>query len=93
MDIKTFCKKFAIWTAIIGAVVMTIFHVLFFKVIEATLFEEIAKRVVVSAGVIGILEVFAYTLSQLTYHILYDETTGKLKRKKKKDEALELDKA
>lgn len=61
-----------LWTAIIAAVIFAVFHILCFKMIEATMFEEIAKRVVVSAGVIGILEVFAYILAPLFWHIKYD---------------------
>lgn len=72
MDKKTFCKRFMLWTAIVAAVVFIIFHMVFFKVIEANVFEEIAKRIVVSAGVIGILEVFAYILAPFVWHMLYD---------------------
>lgn len=72
MDKKKFCKHFMLWTAIIAAVVFLIFHLVFFNVVEATVFEEVAKRVVVSAGVIGILEVFAYILAPFVWHMLYD---------------------
>lgn len=72
MDKKKFCKHFMLWTAIIAVVVFLIFHLVFFKVVEATVFEEVAKRVVVSAGVIGILEVFSYVLAPFVWHMLYD---------------------
>lgn len=74
MDKKKFCMRFMLWTAIIAAVVFLIFHLVFFNVVEATVFEEVAKRVVVSAGVIGILEVFSYVLAPFFWHMLYDGT-------------------
>jgi undecaprenyl pyrophosphate phosphatase UppP len=67
-----------LWTAIVVAVVMLICGLLFGKVIEETLFLEVAKWVVMTAVIIGICEVLAYTLSQLIYHMIYD--------KKNKDE-------
>lgn len=73
MDIKTFCKRFMLWTAIVVAVVMLICGLLFGKVIEETLFLEVAKWVVMTAVIIGICEVLAYTLSQLIYHMIYDK--------------------
>lgn len=69
-----------LWTAVIVAVVMLILGLCFGKVIEESLFAEIAKWVVMTLFLIGIFEVFAYTLSQFTYHLLYDE---KGERKKK----------
>ena len=68
MDIKTFCKRFMLWTAVIVAVIMLICGLCFGKVIEENLFAEIAKWVVMTLVVIGICEVFAYTLSQFFYH-------------------------
>lgn len=73
MDIKTFCKRFMLWTAIITAVVMLIIGLIWGRVIEDNLFQEIAKWVVMTAFIIGILEVFAYTLSQFFYHMIYDK--------------------
>ena len=73
MDIKTFCKRFMLWTAIITAVVMLILGLCFGKVIEANIWEEIGKWVVMTLVIIGILEVFAYTLSQFFYHWIYDK--------------------
>ena len=73
MDIKTFCKKFMLWTAVIVAVIMLVLGLCFGKVVEETLFGEIAKWVVMTAVIIGICEVLAYTLSQLVYHMIYDK--------------------
>ncbi len=73
MDIKTFCKRFMLWTAIITAVVMLVIGLIWGRVIEDNLFQEIAKWVVMTAFIIGILEVFAYTLSQFFYHMIYDK--------------------
>lgn len=54
-------KKFAIWTAVVVAVVMLIIGLCFGKVLEETLFGEIMKWVVMTVVIIGIFEVFAYT--------------------------------
>lgn len=64
--------RFALWTAIIVAVVMLILGLCFGKVIEGSLFAEIAKWVVMTIFIIGIFEVFAYTLSQWIWHMIYD---------------------
>lgn len=80
MDIKTFCKRFAIWTAVVVAVVMLVLGLCFGRVIEETLFLEVAKWVVMTIFIIGIFEVFAYTLSQFFYHMFYDEDTGEKKK-------------
>ena len=69
MDKKTFMKRFAIWTAVVVAVVMLVIGLCFGKVIEETLFAEIAKWVVMTIFIIGIFEVFAYTLGQVAYDI------------------------
>lgn len=81
MDKRTFCKRFMIWTAVAVAVVMLILGLCFGKVIEETLFGEIAKWVVMTLVIIGILEVFAYTLSQFFYHgSRFDPTSEKYKK-------------
>ncbi len=81
MDQRTFCKKFMLWTAIIVAVVMLILGLIFGKVIEANIWEEIGKWVVMTLVIIGILEVFAYTLSQFFYHgSRWDPTSEKYKK-------------
>ena len=69
-----------LWTAVAVAVVMLIIGLCFGKVIEANIWEEIGKWVVMTLVIIGILEVFAYTLSQFFYHMFYDEDTGEKKK-------------
>ena len=76
MDKRTCMKKFAIWTAVVVAVVMLIIGLCFGKVIEETLFGEIMKWVVMTAVIIGIFEVFAYTLGQLAYDIFVRPKNG-----------------
>ena len=76
MDKRTFMKKFAIWTAVVVAVVMLIIGLCFGKVIEETLFGEIMKWVVMTAVILGIFEVFAYTLGQLAYDIFVRPKNG-----------------
>lgn len=81
MDIRTFCKRFMIWTAIIVAVVMLILGLIFGKVIEANIWEEIGKWIVMTLFIIVIFEVFAYTLSQFFYHgSRFDPTSEKYKK-------------
>ena len=70
-----------LWTAVAVAVVMLICGLLFGKVIEENLFQEIAKWVVMTLVLIGICEVFAYTLSQFFYHgSRFDPTSEKYKK-------------
>ena len=73
MDKRVFCKRFAIWTAIIVAAVIATLGLLFGKVVEATLAEEIGKWVLMGLFIIGIFEVFAYILAPLVYHMIYDK--------------------
>ena len=73
MDKRVFCKRFAIWTAIIVAAVIATLGLLFGKVVEATLAEEIGKWVLMGIFIIGIFEVFAYVLAPLVYHMIYDK--------------------
>ena len=73
MDKRVFCKRFAIWTAIIVAAVIATLGILFGKVVEATLAEEIGKGVVMGIFIIGIFEVFAYVLAPFFYHMIYDK--------------------
>ena len=73
MEKKTFCKRFMLWTAIVAAVIIAICGLCFGKVVEANLFEEIAKWIVMSLVIIGILEVFAYILAPFTWHLIYDK--------------------
>lgn len=68
MDKMKFMKNGAIWIAVITTIVVAACGLLFGSIIEATLFEEIAKYAVMNLGIIGILETFWYTLGQLAYH-------------------------
>ena len=68
MDIKTYCKKFMIWTAVIVAIVLLILGLCFGKVIEANIYEEVGKWIVMGLLIICSCEALAYTLSQFFYH-------------------------
>lgn len=81
MDIKTFCKKFMIWTAVIVAVISILCFMFFGKIVEANLTEEVGKWIVMTLVIIGICEVLAYTLSQFVYHgSRWDPTSEKYKK-------------
>ena len=73
MDKRVFCKRFVIWTAIIVAVVIDTLGLLFGKIVEDTLAEEIGKWIVMGIFIIGIFEVFAYVLTPFFYHVIYDK--------------------
>ena len=73
IDKRTFCKRFMIWTAIIVAAIIATLGLLFGKVVEATLAEEIGKWIVMGIFIIGIFEVFAYVLAPFFYHWIYDK--------------------
>lgn len=72
IDKRTFCKRFAIWTAIVVAAIITVLGLCFGKVVEATLAEEIGKWIVMGIFIIGIFEVFVYLLAPFCYHWIYD---------------------
>jgi hypothetical protein len=81
LDIRTYCKRFMLWTAIIVAVVIGILGLCFGKVVEANLAEEIGKWVLMGLFIVGIFEMFAYILSPMFYH------HGYMKRRKRDDGA------
>ena len=58
IDKRPFCKRFAIWTAIVVATVIAVLGLCFGKVVEATLAEEIGKWIVMGIFIIGAFEVF-----------------------------------
>ena len=62
-----------LWTAVLVAAAMLIIGLCFGKIVEANLAEEVGKWIVMSIVLIGILEVFAYTLSGFFYHLIYDK--------------------
>lgn len=73
MDQKQFIKKLAMWVAIVGAVIALVIGLCFGKVIEDSLFAEICKWIVCSAGVIGLLEGFiAMGVGGILYHFVYE---------------------
>lgn len=72
MDKRTFCKRYMLWTAIIVAAIILICGLCFGKVIEESLFAEIAKWIVVGLGIIAIFETFAYILSPWFWHMFHD---------------------
>lgn len=54
MDKFTYVKRFAIWTAVVCAVIALIIGLCFGKIVEANLFEEVSKWVV---GIIGLIAI------------------------------------
>ena len=73
MDKRRFCKRFAIWTAVVVVAVIAVLGLCFGSVVEATLAEEIGKWIVMGIFIIGIFEVFAYVLAPFFYHWIYDK--------------------
>ena len=73
IDKRTFCKRFAIWTAIVVAAVIAVLGLCFGRVVEATLAEEIGKWIVMGIFIIGACEVFAVILAPFFYHLIYDK--------------------
>lgn len=73
MDIRTYSRRFMLWTAIIVAAGIAAIGLTFGKVVEATLAEEIGKWVLVGIFIVGIFEVFAYILAPFFYHLTHDK--------------------
>lgn len=71
MDQRTFVKRVAIWVAVVTAVIVAAIGLCFGKVIEGSLFAEVAKWVLMGLVVIGILEGFVYFLGPLAWHFTY----------------------
>lgn len=72
MDKRTFCKKVMLWVGLAAALVALVIGLCFGRVIEGTLFEEVAKWVVMSAFVISIIEGFIYVaIGPLLWHFWY----------------------
>lgn len=68
MDKEKYCKRFAIWAAVITAALVAIVGLCFGRVIEGTLFAEVAKWIVMTAVLVGIVECFVYFLAPLIWH-------------------------
>lgn len=77
MDKVTFVKRWAIWGAVIVALIIALIGVCFGKQIETTLFGEISKWIVMGLIIIGILEGFWYFLGPLTWYFTYGKKDGK----------------
>ena len=71
IDQRTFVIRVAIWVAIVAAVIVAVIGLCFGKVIEGSLFAEVAKWVLMGLVVIGILEGFVYFLGPLAWHFTY----------------------
>ena len=68
MNITQFTKFCMIVVAIVAALVVAVIGLCFGKVIEGSLFAEVAKWIVMGAVVIAILEGFTYFLAPLYWH-------------------------
>lgn len=71
MDERKFVKRVAVWVAVIAAVVVAVIGLCFGRVIEGSLFAEVAKWVLMGLVVIGIMEGFVYFLGPLVWHFTY----------------------
>ena len=71
IDQRTFVIRVAIWVAIVAAVIVAVIGLCFGKVIEGSLFAEVAKWVLMGLVVIGSLEGFVYFLGPLIWHFTY----------------------
>lgn len=79
MEQAKFIKKLAIWTAVIAAIIIAIIGLCFGKVIEGSLFAEVAKWIVMGLVVIGILEGFIFSsLGGIIYHFVYERKHPRL---------------
>lgn len=77
MDKVTFVKRWAIWGAVIVALIIALIGVCFGKQIETTLFGEISKWIVMGLIIIGILEGFWYHLGPLVWRFTYGKKDEK----------------
>ena len=77
MDKQIFCKRVAIWVAVIAAALIAVIGLCFGKVIEESLFAEVMKWVVMGVVVIGILEGLVYHLAPLIWHFWYEKKEKK----------------
>lgn len=73
MNQEQFCKRLMLWVGVVLALIALVIGLCFGKVIEETLFKEVAKWVVMSAVVIGIVEGFIYVaVGPLLWHFWYE---------------------
>ena len=71
MEQAKFVKRVAVWVAVITAAVVAVIGLCFGRVIEGSLFAEVAKWVLMGLVIIGILEGFVYFLGPLVWHFTY----------------------
>jgi len=71
MEQVKFVKRWAIWGAVIVALIIALIGICFGKQIETTLFGEISKWIVMGLIIIGILEGFWYHLGPLVWKFTY----------------------
>ena len=72
MDKKKFMKRFAIWTAVVVAVVMLIIGLCCGRVVEDNLTQEVFKWAFGTLGLICVFEVFAFSVGQIVFHWIDD---------------------
>ena len=73
MEKKDYCKRVALWAAVVLAAIILLVGLGFGRIIEGTLFAEVSKWVAMSLVVIGIVEGFIYVaVGPLLYHFLYE---------------------
>lgn len=79
MEQAKFIKRLAMWVAIVAAIIIAIIGLCFGKVIEGSLFAEVAKWIVMGLVVIGILEGFIFSsLGGILYHFVYERKHPRL---------------
>ncbi len=77
MNQKQFCKRLMLWVGLAAALIALAIGLCFGRVVEETLFKEIAKWVVMSGLVIGIIEAFIYlAVGPLLWHFWYKRRHG-----------------
>ncbi len=74
MDQKTYIKRFALWTAVIVVSVVSVCGIFFGKVIEANIYEEVAKWVAVTLALIGVIiePLVIVVIAPFCYHAFYE---------------------
>ena len=73
MDQKTYIKRFMIRAAIAYVILAAVYHIVFFKMVEANMLEEVSKRVFMSLLILIGFEAFcAWIFGPLHYHFGYE---------------------
>ena len=75
MEQKTYVKRFAIWTAVIVVAIIALCGLFFGKVVEENIFAEVAKWVVMTIGLLGIIiePLVIFVIAPFCYHWKYDK--------------------